>query len=100
MMQSWEPVNSAGSERKGWTEANVVAAAASTPPKAGSMAQPPELWSKPIENRDDEGLKGRYRVLLAGMGDLDEAGDLCIKVRICELLPLSVQQLCPRVRLL
>lgn len=40
---------------------------------------PPVLWSKPVTSKLRR-ANGRFRVVLAGQEDLDEAGALCIKV--------------------
>ncbi|CAM9177010.1 unnamed protein product [Pylaiella littoralis] len=37
-------------------------------------SKPPAMWSKPVKKDN------RFRVVLAGRGDLDEAGALCIRV--------------------
>lgn len=42
-------------------------------------ATPPVLWSKPVNSKLSR-VNGRFRVVLAGQEDLDEAGALCIKV--------------------
>lgn len=47
------------------------------PPK---KAKPPVLWSKPVTGNFNK-LKGRFKVVLAGRGDLNDAGALCIKVK-------------------
>ncbi|CAM9860052.1 unnamed protein product [Choristocarpus tenellus] len=42
-------------------------------------AKPAVLWTKPVTNQMGM-FKGRFEVVLATMSDLDEAGELCIKV--------------------
>lgn len=51
----------------------------------------PLLWSKPVTKNDEVGAEERrFRVVVAGQRDLDEAGALCIKVRTSVLFVLSV----------
>lgn len=49
---------------------------------AAAQSEAPLLWSKPVTSSHDGGVdRSRFRVVLAGQTDLEEAGALCIKVR-------------------
>lgn len=56
--------------------------------EAAAGAAVPLLWSKPVTKNHEAGVEERrFRVVVAGQRDLDEAGALCIKVRDEHLSP-------------
>lgn len=54
---------------------------------AAGAGRKAELWFKPVTDKRRAGVQqGRFRVVVAGQNDIDEAGALCIKVG-CGFIP-------------